>query len=210
MTDSLRPLKIIGCGGHGRVIADIARASGELSIGFLDDDPAASPPHLRAQGPTLALLPSLIASHRFLVGVGDAAARRRLAEAVLAAGGDLAVLVHPTAVIAKDVTIGAGTVVMAGAIINTGARIGRFAIINTGSIIEHDNMIEDNVQIAPGATLAGTVICRADAFIGAGAIVIPRIEIGQGAYIAAGAVVTRPVRPHTLVAGCPAVEKKMI
>ena len=41
---------------------------------------------------------------------------------ILAAGGELATLVHPTAVIAPDVTIGAGTVIMAGAIVNTGTK----------------------------------------------------------------------------------------
>lgn len=207
---SQRPLKIIGCGGHGRVVADIARAMGEHPVSFLDDKPANAPADLSVVGPTLELLPALTGSHRFVVGIGDGAARRRLAEAVLAAGGELAVLVHPGAVIAHDVSLGEGTVVMAGAVINTGARIGRFAIINTGATIDHDNIIEDNVQIAPGANLAGGVTCRENAFIATGAVVIPRIEIGEGAYIAAGAVVTRSVRPRALVAGCPAVEKKAL
>lgn len=192
---SQRPLKIIGCGGHGRVVADIARAMGEHPVSFLDDKPVDAPAAPPADGPTLELLPALAGSHRFAVGIGDAAARRRLAEAVLAAGGELAVLVHPSAVIASDVSLGEGTVVMAG------------AVINTGATVDHDNIIEDNVQIAPGANLAGAVTCRENAFIATGAVVIPRIEIGESAYIAAGAVVTRPVRPHTLVAGCPAVEK---
>ena len=204
---SQRPLKIIGCGGHGRVVADIARAMGEHQVSFLDDKPVDAPAAPPADGPTLELLPALAGSHRFAVGIGDAAARRRLAEAVCAAGGELAVLVHPSAVVARDVSLGEGTVVMAGAVINTGVRIGRFAVINTGATVDHDNIIEDNVQIAPGANLAGAVTCRKNAFIATGAVVIPRIEIGESAYIAAGAVVTRPVRPHTLVAGCPAVEK---
>lgn len=204
---SQRPLKIIGCGGHGRVVADIARAMGEHQVSFLDDKPVDAPADPPADGPTLELLPALAGSHRFAVGIGDAAARRRLAEAVCAAGGELAVLVHPGAVVARDVSLGDGTVVMAGAVINTGVRIGRFAVINTGATVDHDNIIEDNVQIAPGANLAGAVTCRENAFIATGAVVIPRIEIGESAYIAAGAVVTRPVRPHTLVAGCPAVEK---
>lgn len=204
---SQRPLKIIGCGGHGRVVADIARAMGEHPVSFLDDKPVNAPADLPVDGPTLELLPALTGSHRFVVGIGDAVVRRRLAEAVLAAGGELAVLVHPSAVIAHEVSLGEGTVIMAGAVINTGARIGRFAIINTGATVDHDNIIEDNVHIAPGANLAGAVTCRENVFIATGAVVIPRIEIGEGAYIAAGAVVTRPVRPRALVAGCPAVEK---
>ena len=210
MSSSKRPIKIIGGGAHGRVVADIARAAGEPVSGFIDDDPDSSAANLKAEGPTQDLIPQLVATHRFVVAIGDAAARRSCAEMVLAVGGELATLIHPSAVIAPDVKIGHGTVVMAGVIINTGTMIGHFAIINTGAIIDHDNIIEDNVQIAPGCNLAGRVTCRRDCFIGAGATIIPRVVIGEAAYVAAGATVIRSVKPHTLVAGCPATEKKAL
>jgi sugar O-acyltransferase (sialic acid O-acetyltransferase NeuD family) len=209
MSSSKRPIKIIGCGAHGRVVADIAKAAGEHVSGFIDDRPC-SAATLKVEGPASEVILRFIATHRFIVAIGDAAARRFFAEKILAAGGELVVLVHPSAVIAPDVKIGQGTVVMAGAIINTGTMIGRFAIINTGAIVDHDNIIEDNVQIAPGCNLAGRVICRRDCFIGTGATIIPRVVIDEGAYVAAGATVIRPVKPHTLVAGCPATEKKAL
>jgi galactoside O-acetyltransferase len=43
-----------------------------------------------------------------------------------------------------------------------------------------------------------------DVWIGAGAIVLPGVTIGRGAVIAAGAVVTADVAPHTMVGGVPA------
>jgi sugar O-acyltransferase (sialic acid O-acetyltransferase NeuD family) len=210
MSSSKRPIKIIGCGGHGRVVADIARAAGEPVSGFIDDDSGSAPVNFSAEGPAQEVIPRYAATHRYVVAIGDAAARRSFAEMVLAAGGELVTLVHPSAVIAPDVKIGHGTVVMAGAIINTGTTIGHFAIINTGAIIDHDNVIEDNVQIAPGCNLAGRVTCRRDCFIGTGATIIPRMVIGEGAYVAAGATVVRPAQPRTLVAGCPATEKKAL
>jgi sugar O-acyltransferase (sialic acid O-acetyltransferase NeuD family) len=199
MSNSKTPIKIIGCGSHARVVADIARAAGEPVSGFIDDNPGSAPAFLRAEGPIREVVPQFIATHRFVVAIGDATARR--------AFGELVALVHPSAVIAPDVKIGQGTIVMAGAIINTGTMIGRFAIINSGAIVDHDNIIEDNVQIAPGCNLAGRVTCRRDCFIGTGATIVPRIVIGEGAYVAAGATVITPVEPHTLVAGCPAREK---
>ena len=207
---SKRPIKIIGCGAHGRVVADIARAAGELVSGFIDDEPGSAPANLKAEGPTQEVISQFAATHRFVVAIGDAVARRSVAEMVLAAGGEFVTLIHPSAVIAPDVKIGQGTVVMAGAIINTGTTIGNFAIINTGAIVDHDNIIEDNVQIAPGCNLAGKVTCQRDCFIGTGATIIPRVVIGEGAYVAAGATVIRPVKPRTLVAGCPATEKKSL
>ncbi len=204
------PLVVIGRGGHARVIADTARACGQSVAVFLDDDFAAAPSGLHVEGPVRALIPKYIGTHRFAVGIGDHRFRRAFAELVLAQDGELATMIHPSAIIASDVTIGAGSVVLAGAIIGTGARIGRFTIVNTGASVDHDCTLEDNVQIGPGATLAGTVVCRRDAFVCSGATVIPKIEIGAGAIVAAGATVIKNVTAQTMVAGCPAMEKKTL
>jgi sugar O-acyltransferase (sialic acid O-acetyltransferase NeuD family) len=210
MLDKNRSIMIIGCGDHGRVVADIARACGEVVSGFVDDNPASVSADLKVEGPIRDVVPRLAASHRFVVAIGSAIARRTLMDVVLLAGGELVTLIHPSAIIAPDVRVGAGTVVMAGAIVNTGTTIGRGVIVNTGSILDHDNLIEDNVQIAPGCTLAGRVTCRHDCFIGSGATIIPRVVVGEGACVAAGATVISDVRPRMLVAGCPATERKTL
>ena len=103
--------------------------------------------------------------------------------------------------------------------------IGRFCTIGWAEI-GHDVMLADAVQIlsgrhqhgsAPGvapdagpgaATLRDNpqqfnkVTIGAGAWLGAAAIIMA--DVGQGAIVAAGAVVTRPVPPHTKVAGVPA------
>src|ERR1700687_2337333 len=208
MPATKRPLTIIGYGGHGRVVADIARALGDPPSVFLDDRPVGITADAAVIGPIRGEIPARIATHRFVVAIGETAARRELSEMILAAGGELATLVHPTAIVSPGVMIGAGTVVMAGAILNTGTRIGRFAVINTGAILDHDNTVEDNVHISPGCNLAGRIVCHRDSFIRTVASIIPRLVIGEGAYVAAGSTVIKPVRAHTLVAGCPAVKKK--
>jgi sugar O-acyltransferase (sialic acid O-acetyltransferase NeuD family) len=208
MSPTKRPLIIVGYGGHGRVVADIARSLDQPPDWFLDDNPTAAGADDVIGGPIRSQIPRHIATHRYVVAIGEPAIRREFSEMILSAGGELATLVHPTAVIAPDVTIGAGTVIMAGSIVNTGTRIGRFAVVNTGAIVDHDNFVEDNVHISPGCCLAGRVTCRRDSFIGTGASIIPRMVIGEGAVVAAGSTVIKPVRAHTLVAGCPAIEKK--
>ena len=89
---------------------------------------------------------------------------------------------------------------MAGVVINTGSRIGRFAIVNIGATVDHGNMIEDGVHISGACRLAGNAMCRADALIGTGTSIIPRIG--------AGAAVISDVLPDVLAAGCPAVVKR--
>ena len=120
------------------------------------------------------------------------------------AEGHLAKAIHPSTVIASDVSIGEGTVIMAGVVVNTG---GRFAIINTGATVDHDNVIEDGVHISPGCHLAGDVVCRADVFIGTGTSIIPRTQIGARAVVGAGAAVISDVPSDVLAVGCPAVVK---
>jgi acetyltransferase EpsM len=205
------PIVIFGCGGHGRVIADTLRVCGSTVAGFLDDNPPASVVDgVAVLGDRSCLVrQDFLAKYEVIVAMGDCTLRRQFALLVLDHGGHLAVAIHPSAVIARDVTIGDGTVIMPGAVINTGTRIGRFAVVNTGAVLDHDNLIDDGVHISPGCHLAGNVTCGPDAFIGTGANVIPGIHIGARAVIGAGATVISDVPPDALAVGCPAVVKKL-
>jgi sugar O-acyltransferase (sialic acid O-acetyltransferase NeuD family) len=206
------PIVIFGCGGHGRVVADTLKVARAPMAGFLDDRaPAAFVNEIPVIGNRSRLdQPEFLQDHAILIAIGDATLRRQLARLVLDRGGRLAKAIHPSAIIASDVSIGQGTVVMAGVVINTGSRIGRFAIVNTGATVDHDNLIEDGVHISPGCHLAGNVICRADAFIGTGASIVPRTQIGARAVIGAGAAVISDVPADVLAAGCPAVVKRRL
>jgi acetyltransferase EpsM len=203
---------IFGCGGRGRVVADTLKVAGAPPAGFLDDRPPAS--HVD-QIPVLGdrgclEQPGFLRNYAIVIAIGEARLRRELALLVLDRGGLLAKAIHPSAVIAADVSVGPGTVVMAGVVINTGSRIGRFVIVNTGATVDHDNLIEDGVHISPGCHLAGNVTCRADAFLGTGASIIPRTEIGTRAVIGAGAAVISDVPSDVLAVGCPAIVKRYL
>jgi sugar O-acyltransferase (sialic acid O-acetyltransferase NeuD family) len=154
--------------------------------------------------------PDFLTRHAIIIGVGDTALRHRLAQQLLDQGGILAVAVHPRATIAREVSLGAGTVVMAGAVINTGSRIGRFVIVNTGATVDHDCVLEDGVHISPGCHLAGSVFCGTDVFVGTGAVVIPGVRIGARAIVGAGAVVITDVPTDVLAMGFPARVKKRL
>ena len=181
------PIVIFRCDGHGRVVADTLKVTRAPVAGFLDDgSPAAFVDEIPLLGGRGCLEePEFLKNYDILIAIGEARLRRQLALVVLDRGGHLAKAIHPSAVIASDVFIGEGTVIMAGVVINTGSRIGRFVIVNTGATVDHDNVIEDGVHISPGCHLAGNVICRADAFVGTGASIIPRTEIGARAVIGA-------------------------
>jgi sugar O-acyltransferase (sialic acid O-acetyltransferase NeuD family) len=206
MTPS-RPLLIVGAGGHGKVVLDAARASGWAVAGFLD---SVNPVGARIlDAPVIGNESGLddrdlLTRHMVIIAIGDQTARRRLSLHVLQSGGTLAVVRHPSSIVADSARIGAGSFLAAGTIVNPDARIGQFCILNTGCTIDHDCVLADGTQVSPGAHLAGSITCGEDVFIGTGAAIIPRITIGAHAVVGAGAVVIRDVEAGTRVAGNPA------
>lgn len=111
---------------------------------------------------------------------------------------------HPTAFVADNANIGLGSQILANSSICVEAIIGRSCIINTGAIVDHECVLGDGVHICPGANLAGCVEVQSYSMIGTGAVILPRIKIGEGAIIGAGAVVVKDVPAYTVVAGNPA------
>ena len=101
---------------------------------------------------------------------------------------EFAILVHPSAIIAPDVQIGEGTVIMAGVIIQPSCRIGKHVILNTGSTCDHDTIIEDFVHIAPGVHLCGGVTVGEGALMGVGSCAVPGAKIEAWSLVKAGTV----------------------
>lgn len=201
---------IIGAGGHAQVVADIVKSMGRAGAaltvaGFLDDDarlwgrrilgaPVLGPTDATPRCPFDALV----------VGIGSNPVRRTIALRWQERGGAFVTLVHPSAVVAKDVVLGPGTVLCAGAIVNTGSRIGSHAILNTACSVDHHNIIADFAHIAPGARLGGDVQVAEGTLVGIGAIVLPQRYVAAWACVGAGAVVTRSVESSQTVIGVPA------
>lgn len=203
-------LAIIGAGGHARVAADIAASTSEFTIvGFLDDI------HRERQGSPFCgatvlggaeQLSSLVKDgvrHAF-IAIGRSEARLRWAETVRAAGLELVVLRHPTAVCARDASIGPGSMLAAGAIVNPAVYVGDNVIINTGAGVDHECTIDEGVHIGPGVRLGGCVAVGRRAWVGIGAVVKDRVHIGAGSIVGAGAVVVKDVPDGVIVYGNPA------
>ena len=184
-------LVIIGAGGHGKVIADNALKNGYTDICFADDRAAGTCMGLPIIGTSAELEALDDGRTEFLIGIGSNQVRKRIAER---AALPWATLIHPSAQIAADVTLGSGTVVMAGAVINASAKVGAHCIINTGAIVEHDNVLGDYVHLSPRTTLSGTVAVGECAWLGTGTSVINNVEICSNATVGAGSVVIRSIR----------------
>ena len=199
----MRKLAIIGASGHGKVIADIARKNGYKEIVFLDDNE-----NIQVCGNYPVIGESAKAENMdadIIIGIGNASIRKRIQEMVPEA--NLVTLIHPNAVVAEDVMVGAGTVIMAGAVINPGTKIGKGCIINTCASVDHDCDIGDYVHVAVGSHVCGTVSVGNQTWIGAGATVINNIYICPECMIGAVAVVIKNIIQNGTYIGIPAKEK---
>jgi acetyltransferase-like isoleucine patch superfamily enzyme len=128
------------------------------------------------------------------------------------------VIVGDLAQIRERATVGAGSVVGRGSSVDFDVTVGERVLIQTGVYITGGTVIEDDVFIGPGVIttndhtmgrhargerLLGPTLQRA-CRVGGGAVLVPGVEIGEEAYVAAGAVVTRNVPPRGVAIGVPA------
>ncbi|QWI53137.1 acetyltransferase [Bacillus mycoides] len=200
-----KPLLIIGAGGHGKVIADIALKMNEWKyIAFLDDNEDVKTSMGIEIIDKSTSASKYIKEYDLFVGIGNNTIRKKVQEQLEDQGAIIPVLIHPSAIIGEQVYLEAGTVVMAGAIINCCTKIGKGCIINTASTIDHDNIIEDYVHISPGAHLAGTVKVGSGTWLAIGSVVINNINITNECKIGAGAVVIRDITETGTYVGVPA------
>lgn len=200
-------LIIIGAGCHGRVIAEIACLTENYDeILFLDDALCGEVDGYRVVGKTDSYVQH-IGECDFCVGFGDNYLRRRFSEEIIARGGKLKTLIHPSAVVSDSAKIGRGVVIVAGAIINIAANIGDGAIINTAATIDHDCTVGKYVHVSVGAHICGTVNIGECTDICAGATVIQDLNICPNAIVGAGAVVIRDITEEGTYIGVPALEK---
>ena len=199
---------VYGAGGHGKVVADVARSAGFEVVGFVDDDPERQRSGL--WGLQVLSWDRLLAERASLgeaaiaLGVGDNEARERCHQRVVGAGFEIATLLHPSAVVAPTARIGAGSVVMALAAVNPDAEVGEGAILNTGSIVEHDCRVGRFAHLSPNSVLGGAARVGDRTHVGMGAVVFPGIVVGASARVGAGSVVHRSVPDGRTVVGLPA------
>lgn len=203
-------LVIIGAGGHGRVVADCARAMNVFDdIVFVDSSYPKREKNL--DWPILANAedwPKFSEDSTFFVAIGDNIARLRWLSILIDANVPIANIIHPSAVCSPSINIGIGSCVFANAVINPAVSIGNGCIINTGATVDHDCKLNHGVHISPGANLAGQVQIDEGSWVGIGANVIQCTRITQNTIIGAGASVINDIEEPGTYVGVPAKKIK--
>ena len=156
-------------------------------------------------------LPPLTVGDSCIVGTGVVLYR--------GAAIDARVLLADQCTVRENVTIGRGTIVGRGVTVENVCKIGRYCKLESECYITAYSELEDRVFVAPGVVTSNDnfvgrtaerfkhfkgVRVKKGGRIGAGAVILPGVTIGEDGLVAAGSVVTRDVPPRTIVMGSPA------
>ena len=197
---------LFGAGGHGRAVAEVIRRAGRHEIACVLDDErsgrACDAPIVGGRDAFAGLAERGISAG--FVAVGNNADRQILTTLAEASGLTLVTVVDPSAVVASDARLGAGTILMPMSMAGAGATIGRGAILNTAATVDHDCAIADYAHVSVGAHLSGGCRVGTRSTVGIGASVSGAATIGARSIIGAGAAVVSDIPDGVVAAGVPA------
>jgi UDP-perosamine 4-acetyltransferase len=182
----------------------VASLPGFRLVGVIDQDPRADALGLPILGgdDDWPAIRRRIPGLRVVLGLDRPAVREALTRRY---GPDaLASAVAPDALVSPTASVGPGALIQHGVKILARAHIGMGCKINADAVVHHDCVVGDFCTLAPGCRLLGSVRLGDRVFVGAGAILLPRVTVAAGCVIGAGAVVVRDVAAGLIVAGVPA------
>ena len=190
----MKHLIIIGAGGMGRTMYDMARESVGYGIeynirGFIDDNTSALNNfgnYLPVVAPIQGYKPK--ENEIFICSIG----------------GEFLTMIHSTARIGTNVQIGEGSIVGAFTTIGADAKVGKYNLIQSYTVIGHDSIIGDWNRIDTHVTLVGGTVVHNEADIHTSAMISHNVIVENNSRVAACSFVIRRVKEGTTVLGNPA------
>jgi len=208
LSDDIERLLIVGAGGFGREVlmwaTDTWPESAHRIAGFLANHNHSAADHQPEKpifGDPATFVPA--AGDAFLLAIGVPFIRRTVAEALLSKGAAFLTLVHPTAIVAPNAALGAGSILCPYAVLSDSARIGRFTLLNYHSSLGHDAQTGDFCVLSPYAALGGNATVSDDVFLGMHASVGPGKRVGRRSKLSANSCALADVPDDRLVFGVP-------
>lgn len=210
----MKPLILVGAGGHCKSVIEAAESSSRSIYGVLD-----LPQNIGNDILGYKVIGSdeqiaqYTSHYEFVVTVGhikESSTRERLHHQIERQGGSLATIIASTAHVSRHAKIGPGSVVLHGAMINAGATVGKGCIVNTLANIEHDAVVGDFCHISTGAMVNGQCVVGQGVFLGSQSVITNGATIAPHCVVAAGSFVRKALTIRGIYAGNPALVMKKL
>lgn len=207
----MKPLVLIGGGGHCKSVIEASESAGFQILGILD-----MPENVGKEVLSTSIIgtdddiPIYVDEAAFVITVGfvkDPSIRTKLYNTIKTLGGQLTTVIASTAYVSKYARIDEGSVVLHQAFVNAGAVVGKNTIINTAANIEHDVVIGDHCHISTGAMINGGCKIGERCFIGSQSVLANGITLNDDIIVGAGAFVRESISEKGVYYGNPAIMK---
>lgn len=205
----MRKLAIIGAGELGKLVAHHASNDAGYEIaGYYDDfSTAAVFNGFPVLGSPARVLPDYSAGlfDALFIGIGYARMEARIDYFSRFKGKvPFANILHSSSYIDKSCQVGEGIFVLPGVTLDFETVIEDNVLINTGGTIAHHTKIGQHSFLGPAVQLAGIITVEEGCFIGLGATIVDCLTVGKGSVIGAGSVVLANTEPGSVNVGVPA------
>jgi sugar O-acyltransferase (sialic acid O-acetyltransferase NeuD family) len=139
----------------------------------------------------------------WVVAVSSPAAKKEIVDSLAPYHLRYATLIHPTAKISKNVTVGEGTMISYGCIVSVNAALGAHIYLNMRTVIGHDTVIRDFSTCLIDCVVAGNVLISEGVLLGSNCVIKEKKTIGKNAKISMGAAVFFDVEDNVAVMNRP-------
>lgn len=206
----MKHLLIIGARGFGREVYNLFLDCKFADIdckGFLDDKADALAEYSNYP-PIISSVESYIPKPDdvFICALGDVAYKEKYASVLLEKGGIFISLIHPSASISMNTTIGQGCIIEKNAIVSCDVTIGDFVTVMPQAVLGHDTQVGDWSHIGSFAFMGGFSKLGRSVTLHPTVNILPHKKVGDNATVGAGSVVIRPVQEGRTVFGIPAMK----
>ncbi|MBI1767924.1 MAG: acetyltransferase [Bacteroidetes bacterium] len=139
-----------------------------------------------------------------VIAIADPGTREKIKNQLINQRLRFPALIHPSVFVSENCSVAEGSIICAGVFMTVNIHIGSFAIVNLKCTLGHDSVLDSFSSLMPSVNISGNVRIGRGVYVGAGAILLQGISVGDYSLVGAGAVVNKSFESEKRIIGVPA------